>query len=78
MKYSKTLIFLFSAILAVIAANNRAMILKKRQARSNSLDTGVTCQLSQLKQETIKGLAKKDIEEKLLQGDQIKLKQINV
>ena len=54
------------------------MILKKRQARSNSLDTGVTCQLSQLKQETIKGLAKKDIEEKLLQGDQIKLKQINV
>ena len=68
----------FSAVLATIAANNGGGVLKKRQTRSCSIDTGVTCQITQLKNETIKRLAKKDIEEKLLQGEHIEFKLINV
>ena len=68
----------FSAVLATIAANNGGGVLKKRQTRSCSIDTGVTCQITQLKNETIKRLAKKDIEEKLLQGDWIVLTLINL
>ena len=64
--------------MTTIAANNGGGVLKKRQTRSCSIDTGVTCQVTQLKNETIKRLAKKDIEEKLLQGEQIELKSLNV
>ena len=64
--------------MAVIAANDGRRILKKKETRSYSADSGVTCQLTHQKNETIKSLAKKDIEEKLLQGDWIELKPINV
>ena len=63
-------IFLTSSVLAVIAARD---VLKKRQTRSYSTDSGVTCQLTHFKSEAIKKLAKKDIEEKLLTGNQILL-----
>ena len=56
--------------MAVIAARD---VLKKRQTRSFSTDSGVTCQLTHFKSEAIKKLAKKDIEEKLLTGNQILL-----
>ena len=64
--------------MAVIAANDGKRILKKKETRSYSTDSGVTCQLTHQKNETIKSLAKKDIEEKLLQGDWIELTLINV
>ena len=51
-----------------MAANEGQKMMSHRRPRSISTDSGVTCQITHLKNETFKTLAKKDIEEKLLQG----------
>ena len=65
-----------STVLAVIAANEGQKILTKKQFRSYSTDSGVNCQLTRLKYETIRNLAKRDIDEKLFQGNKHSLKSI--
>jgi hypothetical protein len=57
--------FCFSTALAVVAANRG---LRLRKFRSASEGSGVECQLRHMKNETFRKLAKKDIEEKLLQS----------
>ena len=59
---------MFSTAIAVMAANEGQKMMSHRRPRSISTDSGVTCQITHLKNETFKTLAKKDIEEKLLQG----------
>ena len=60
--------FLSRAALAVMVANEGTKLMTKRKMRSISTDSGVRCHLTNLKNETFKALAKKDIEEKILQG----------
>ena len=55
----------FSAAIAVVAVNRG---LRQRKFRSASIDSGIEGQLRLIKNETFKKLAKKDIEEKLLQS----------
>ena len=67
------MLFLSRAALAVMVANEGTKLMTKRKMRSISTDSGVRCHLTNLKNETFKALAKKDIEEKIFQGNKLYL-----